>query len=80
MSKIQTVHAERATTGELVGKADTSQTRIEVKTIGGRIDSSLYAAIKSEGETAALVDFFVDVFAYDLDFYNDTQDGDCVSL
>jgi murein DD-endopeptidase MepM/ murein hydrolase activator NlpD len=76
VSKIQTVRAERAATGELVGKADTSQTRIEIKTIGGRIDSSLYAAIKSEGETAALVDFFVDVFAYDLDFYNDTQDGD----
>ncbi|MBS1119679.1 MAG: Peptidase [Deltaproteobacteria bacterium] len=76
VSKIQTVHAERATTGELVGKADTSQTRTEVKTIGGKIESSLYATIKSEGETAALVDFFVDVFAYDLDFFNDTQDGD----
>jgi len=47
-----------------------------VKSIGGRIDSSLYAAIKDAGESAALVDFFVDVFAYDLDFYNDTHDGD----
>jgi murein DD-endopeptidase MepM/ murein hydrolase activator NlpD len=76
VSKIQTVRAERTPAGELVGKADTSQTRIEVKTVGGRIDSSLYAAIKASGETAALVDFFVDVFAYDLDFYNDTHDGD----
>ncbi len=76
VSKVQSVRAERAPTGELVGKADVSQTRSEVKTIGGRIESSLYAAIKAEGETAALVDFFVDVFAYDLDFYNDTQDGD----
>lgn len=76
VSKIHTVRAERATSGELVGKADDSQTRIEKKTIGGRIDSSLYAAIKSSGETGALVDFFVDVFAYDLDFYNDTHDGD----
>ncbi len=76
VTKVHTVRAERQPSGELVGKGDTSQTRIEQKTIGGRIDSSLYAAIKASGETGALVDFFVDVFAYDLDFYNDTQDGD----
>ena len=76
VSKVQTVRAERDSAGTLVGKADTSQTRIEVRSIGGRIDSSLYAAIKASGENPALVDFFVDVFAYDLDFYNDTHDGD----
>jgi murein DD-endopeptidase MepM/ murein hydrolase activator NlpD len=76
VSKVQTVRAERGPSGALVGKADHSQTRIEIKVIGGRIDSSLYAAIMASGESPALVDFFVDVFAYDLDFYNDTQDGD----
>ncbi|MBA3395198.1 MAG: M23 family metallopeptidase [Deltaproteobacteria bacterium] len=76
VSKVLTVRSERAATGELVGKADSAQTRTEIKTIGGRIDSSLYAAIKGAGENAALVDFFVDVFAYDLDFYNDTHAGD----
>jgi murein DD-endopeptidase MepM/ murein hydrolase activator NlpD len=91
VSKVQTVRAERSgpeagplgsltrgrgPAGTLVGKADNSQTRIEVKSIGGRIESSLYATIKASGENAALVDFFVDVFAYDLDFYNDTHDGD----
>ncbi|MEJ7597613.1 MAG: hypothetical protein WKG01_06860 [Kofleriaceae bacterium] len=76
VSKVSKVRAERATTGELVGKADQSQTRIDSKTIGGKIDSSLYAALKASGETPALVDFFVDVFAYDLDFYNDTHAGD----
>ncbi|MBA3464427.1 MAG: M23 family metallopeptidase [Deltaproteobacteria bacterium] len=76
VSKVRTVRAERQPSGELLGKGDTSQTRIEQKTIGGRIDSSLYAALKASGETGALVDFFVDVFAYDLDFYNDTHDGD----
>jgi murein DD-endopeptidase MepM/ murein hydrolase activator NlpD len=76
VSKVQTVRAERGPAGTLVGKADTSQTRIEIKSIGGRIESSLYAAIKASGENPALVDFFVDVFAYDLDFYNDTHDGD----
>jgi murein DD-endopeptidase MepM/ murein hydrolase activator NlpD len=76
VSKVQTVRAERGEGGALIGKADNSQTRIEIKSIGGRIDSSLYAAIKAAGESAALVDFFVDVFAYDLDFYNDSHDGD----
>lgn len=76
VSKVHRVRAERQQSGELVGKGDTSETRIETKAIGGRIDSSLYAAIKGSGESAALVDFFVDVFAYDLDFYNDTHDGD----
>jgi murein DD-endopeptidase MepM/ murein hydrolase activator NlpD len=76
VSKVQTVRAERGPTGALIGKADNSQTRIEIRSIGGRIDSSLYAALKAGGENAALVDLFVDVFAYDLDFYNDTHDGD----
>jgi murein DD-endopeptidase MepM/ murein hydrolase activator NlpD len=76
LSKVQTVRAVREATGELVGKADTSATRIETKSIGGRIESSLWASIHAAGETPALVDFFVDVFAYDLDFYNDTHVGD----
>lgn len=76
LGKTQTVRADRMPTGEMVGKADVAETKVEIKAIGGRIDSSLYAAIKSAGENGTLVDFFVDVFAYDLDFYNDTHDGD----
>jgi len=76
LSKVQAVRATRAATGELVGKADNSTTRVESRSLGGRIDSSLWNALHAAGETPALVDFFVDVFAYDLDFYNDTQVGD----
>jgi murein DD-endopeptidase MepM/ murein hydrolase activator NlpD len=76
LSKISTVRATRDGAGQLVGAADQSQTRLEVKQFGGRIDSSLYASIKAAGEDASLVSFFVDVFAYDLDFYNDTHQGD----
>jgi murein DD-endopeptidase MepM/ murein hydrolase activator NlpD len=76
LSKVQKVRSERQPSGELAGKADDTQTRLELRTVTGTIDSSLYAAIKKSGETAALVDFFVDVFAYDIDFYNDTFDGD----
>lgn len=76
VNKLSRVKTERNATGELVAKADSAKTVVEQKTIGGKIDSSLYAAIKAGGETAALVDFFVDVFAYDLDFFNDTHEGD----
>jgi len=76
LSKTQKIRSERDGNGELQGSADEAQTRVEVKALGGKIDSSLYAAIKNAGETGALVDFFVDVFAYDIDFFNDTHDGD----
>lgn len=76
LSKVQKVRTERQGTGELVGKSDDAQTRLETTTVKGSIDSSLYAAVKAAGEDTALVGFFVDVFAYDLDFYNDQQDGD----
>ncbi|MBZ0236508.1 MAG: M23 family metallopeptidase, partial [Deltaproteobacteria bacterium] len=77
VSKTLTIHAARdEATGELVATEVQAATRIEVKEVGGRIDSSLYAAVKDAGADSALVAFFVDVFAYDLDFYNDTREGD----
>jgi murein DD-endopeptidase MepM/ murein hydrolase activator NlpD len=77
VSKTVTVRIARdEATGQLTGQKDEQQTRIEVKEIGGKVDSSLYAAIKAAGEDGSLVGFFVDVFAYDLDFYNDTHGGD----
>ncbi|HEX4417690.1 MAG TPA: peptidoglycan DD-metalloendopeptidase family protein [Kofleriaceae bacterium] len=76
VSKVVTVRAERGPDGALTGKSTSSQTKLEDKALGGRIDSSLYAAIKARGESPALADLLVDVFAYDLDFYNDTHDGD----
>ncbi len=77
VSRTLTIRAARdEATGELVATKDEAATRIEVKEVGGRIDSSLYAAVKDAGADTGLVSFFVDVFAYDLDFYNDTHDGD----
>lgn len=77
VSRTLTVRVERdPDSGELAARKDQAATRIEVREVGGRIDSSLYAAVKDAGEDGALVSFFVDVFAYDLDFYNDTHEGD----
>ncbi len=77
VSKTLTVRVERdPDTGALAARKDQAATRIEVREVGGRIESSLYAAVKDAGADSALVAFFVDVFAYDLDFYNDTHEGD----
>jgi murein DD-endopeptidase MepM/ murein hydrolase activator NlpD len=76
ISRIITVKARRDDDGKLVGVKDEAATRIETEEIGGRIESSLYASATAAGEDPALVAFFVDVFAYDLDFYNDTHPGD----
>jgi murein DD-endopeptidase MepM/ murein hydrolase activator NlpD len=66
----------RDETGKIVGRADEATTEVRVDEIGGAIESSLYAAMKSAGEEAALVSFFADVFAYDVDFFTETRSGD----
>ncbi len=76
VSRTTTVRVERDGRGELVGAENRAQTHLEVEEMAGQISSSLYAAIKGAGEQTALVAFFVDVFAYDLDFYVDTHKGD----
>lgn len=50
------------------------ETRVEA--LGGEVRSNLYTAVVQEGGDALLVNRFVDVFAWDLDFYRATQRGD----
>ncbi len=76
LSKIHRVRAERQPSGEMQGISDEAETRLELKSVSGKIETSLYSAVKAAGEQGALVDFFIDVFAYDLDFYVDTHEGD----
>lgn len=76
VNKVTTVRVARDATGVLVGVADTAQTHIQIEEVAGSIEHSLYASVKSAGEETPLVAFFVDVFAYDLDFYVDTHPGD----
>jgi murein DD-endopeptidase MepM/ murein hydrolase activator NlpD len=76
VSRETTVRAARGADGALAGQRLDAEVRVEEVAIGGTIESSLWAAIKDAGEDASLVAFFVDVFAYDLDFYVDTHRGD----
>lgn len=76
VSRTVRVRAERDANGNLVGRSDKASTDVRTEEIGGRIDSSLFAAMKQAGEDTSLVSFFVDVFAYDIDFFSDTHRGD----
>jgi murein DD-endopeptidase MepM/ murein hydrolase activator NlpD len=44
--------------------------------VAGTVRSSLYQSMINAGEDAVLVDKFVDVFAWNIDFYRQTQNGD----
>jgi murein DD-endopeptidase MepM/ murein hydrolase activator NlpD len=76
VSRTTRVRAERDASGKIVGRSDKASTEVRVEEIGGHIESSLYASMKSAGEDPALVSFFVDVFAYDIDFFTETHSGD----
>ncbi len=53
-----------------------SDTEVRIEEVGGTIRNSLYVSLREAGEDTSLVSFFVDVFAYDLNFYVDTHPGD----
>lgn len=48
----------------------------QIVEVGGEIDSSLYDAVRRQGETGALVALLVDVFAWDINFFLDPQPHD----
>ncbi len=44
--------------------------------VAATVDSSLWNAVMATGERAALIPGFVDIFAWEIDFYRDVQAGD----
>jgi murein DD-endopeptidase MepM/ murein hydrolase activator NlpD len=76
ISRISVARVVRDATGALVGTRADAETKIEPVEIGGTITSSLYQSVKDLGEDTSLVGFYVDVFAYDLNFYIDTHQND----
>jgi murein DD-endopeptidase MepM/ murein hydrolase activator NlpD len=76
ISRVSVARVQRDTGGAMVCERTDAETKIEPVEIGGTITSSLYQAVKDAGEDTSLVGFYVDVFAYDLNFYIDTHEGD----
>ncbi len=50
--------------------------KIEVATVAGQVDDSLFNAVEQAGESAELALHLAQIFAYDLDFYTDPRKGD----
>lgn len=64
-----------AGTGYDVKKTETPVVS-KVVALSGVVTSSLYNAMRDRGENIQLVNNFVDVFAWNVDFYRETQKGD----
>jgi murein DD-endopeptidase MepM/ murein hydrolase activator NlpD len=50
--------------------------RVEVSTVSGRLDDSLFNAVEEAGESAEVAMRLAQIFGYDLDFYTDPRKGD----
>lgn len=55
---------------------ETAPLDVKVVAVAGTVESSLYDAVKKSGEGTALVATLIDLFAWDINFYTDTQPGD----
>jgi murein DD-endopeptidase MepM/ murein hydrolase activator NlpD len=55
---------------------------VEVRTVSGRLEDSLFNAVEGAGESAEVAMRLAQIFGYDLDFYTDPRKGDtfCVIL
>jgi murein DD-endopeptidase MepM/ murein hydrolase activator NlpD len=69
-------HVERDGAAGWRATRDEKPLETRVAEVGGVVGSSLYDAVKRSGESTSLVGWFVDMFAWDLNFYVDSQAGD----
>ncbi|MCP4444358.1 MAG: M23 family metallopeptidase [Myxococcales bacterium] len=76
VTKVRRVRARRGPDGKLIAEKLEASTELRQEPLGGEIEGSLYESLQRAGEDTSLVSFFVDVFAYDLNFYVDTHPGD----
>ena len=77
-TKIARVTADEE--GTLTASLDEIETSVRPETIGGTIETSLWAAMTDRGHDPALVDVVVDTFAWDIDFFTQTRKGDRFAL
>jgi murein DD-endopeptidase MepM/ murein hydrolase activator NlpD len=69
-------HATRGADGALVGTSEAVFVARKVELVDGVIDVTLWGAVEAAGEKPGLFVSLVDLFAWDLDFYTETQTGD----
>lgn len=73
-------HSTRQPDGTYRGVAEDVKVVTQTVFVRGEIEHSLYLAMSETGESAALTMVLVDLFAWDIDFYSETQKGDRFEL
>lgn len=73
-------HATRQLDGTYAGVSERVHVVTQTVFVRGEIQHSLYLAMSETGESAALTMALVDLFAWDIDFYTETQRGDRFEL
>ncbi len=53
---------------------------VEVNTVSGQLDDSLFNAVEDAGESAEVAMRLAQIFGYDMDFYTDPRKGDTFSI
>jgi murein DD-endopeptidase MepM/ murein hydrolase activator NlpD len=66
--------------GQIKAHKVIAETQIKVVPIATRIEGSLWQSLAHSAQTGSLVMMMVDIFAWDIDFYSDTQPGDSIRL
>ncbi|MBL8783992.1 MAG: M23 family metallopeptidase [Deltaproteobacteria bacterium] len=75
-SPLDLYEVARTETGEYQARKKKVPTRVDVAHIGCAMKSSLYESITRCGEGAELAATLIDIFAWDVDFFQDVRDGD----
>jgi len=76
VDKTLKLHAYRDASGEFFGVEEKSLVRTSTAYVQGEIQNSLYMAMDSASEKPQLTLSFVDLFAWDIDFFTETRKGD----
>jgi murein DD-endopeptidase MepM/ murein hydrolase activator NlpD len=71
-----TLTVQREANGELSSRCDTLKLVPVIFLLSGEVETTLYDAVKSKGETPELLLAFTDIFQWDIDFFIDPQSGD----
>jgi murein DD-endopeptidase MepM/ murein hydrolase activator NlpD len=76
VSPVVKVVVTRTRTGALRARREEAKLERRLVKLGGRVTSSLNAAISARGEGPALVSMFVNLFSWDINWYADPREGD----
>lgn len=80
VDKTKVVVAFRTASGEWRAAEELIPIRTATVTVAGEVDVSLYLAMDAAGEGPWLTLTLVDIFAWDVDFFTETQPGDAFRI